>query len=87
MARIVLINLFMFALPFLVYGAYVYLVRRGQDRDSIWRGAPINWLVVAGLVLALGTLASLVTFSGSGTEGTYQPPRFEDGVIKPGRVD
>ena len=87
MARIVLINLFMFALPFLVYGAYVYLVRRGQSPDSIWRGAPINWLVVAGFVLALATLATLVTFSGWDTGGTYQPPRYEDGVIVPGRVE
>ncbi len=87
MARVVLINLFMFLLPFLVYGAYVYLVRREQTPDSIWRGAPIGWLVVAGLVLAFGTLVSLVTFSGSGKEGTYYPPRFEDGVIKPGRVE
>ena len=37
--------------------------------------------------LALVTLVSLVTFTGSGTEGTYVPPRIEDGVIRPGRVE
>lgn len=86
MLRVLLINLFMFLLPFLLYVAYAYLVRRGQSPDSVLRGAPIKWLVVAGLGLALATLISLVTFSGSGTEGTYYPPRLEDGVIKPGRV-
>ena len=87
MLRVLLINLFMFFLPFLVYLAYVYLVRRRQSPESLLRGAPIKWLVVAGLGLALATLISLVTFTGSGTEGTYHPPRFEDGVIKPGRVE
>ena len=87
MMRVVLINLLMFLLPFLLYGGYVYLTRGSQSPDSIWRGAPIGWLVVAGVVLALGTLFTLVTFSGWGTEGTYYPPRFEDGVVKPGRVE
>ncbi|MCG8558230.1 MAG: DUF6111 family protein [Hyphomicrobiales bacterium] len=87
MLRVLLINLFMFFLPFLVYAAYVFLVRRGQSPDSVLRGAPIKWLVVSGLALALATLISLVTFTGERKEGTYHPPRFEDGVIKPGRVE
>ena len=87
MLRVVLINLLMFLLPFIVYGAYMYFVRSNRDADSILRGAPITWLVTAGVVLAVATLIGLVTFTGEGTEGTYVPPRLEDGVIKPGHVE
>lgn len=87
MARIVLLNIFMFLLPFLVYAAYVYFVRRGQKNKEIWRDAPILWLFAAGVILAFGMLVTLVSFTGSGPGGHYEPPRFEDGKIKPGRIE
>lgn len=86
MARIVLLNIFMFLLPFLVYAAYLYLVRDDDAETDYWREAPIKWLFVIGLVLVVVGLMSLISFSGGGPEGTYEPPTVEDGEIVPGRI-
>ena len=87
MLRIVIITALMFALPFLIYAAYFYLVRRGQDENDMWSEAPVLWLLGAGAVLVLMALVSLVSFTGSDPGGTYYPSQFEDGVIKPGRIE
>lgn len=84
MLRVVLINLLMFALPFLVYWIYFYLVRSGDKDSNMLNEAPILWLLGAGGALVLIVLVSLVSFSGGEPGGSYFPSRLEDGVIKPG---
>jgi hypothetical protein len=86
MFRIVLLNLFMFLLPFMVYGAYM-LVATGGQTDQLWKGAPIVWLLIVGLVLLIVTIGAIISFSGWAPGGVYQPPRIEDGVIRPGTFD
>lgn len=87
MLRVVIANILMFLLPFLVYGAYVWLVRRQRSAEDVWRNAPVTWLFAIGLVLVVGTLVSLVHFTGGRPGENYQPPRYEDGVLKPGRLE
>lgn len=86
MLRIVAVDIFLFALPFLLYGAYV-LATRGTEQSNLWRGAPVFWLVAAGCGLLLVTMATLISFSGGKAGGTYHPPTVVNGVIKPGEVD
>lgn len=86
MARIALIDILMFSLPFLVYGAYMLLARRMEPAD-ILQTAPILWLLAAGCLLLLITMATLISFSGGKPGGTYHPPSFENGVVKPGTID
>lgn len=86
MLRIALIDILLFSLPFLVYGAYMILVK-GVSPASLWQGAPILWLLVAGCGLLLVTMAALIQFSGGKPGGIYHPPSLEDGVIKPGEID
>ena len=50
MLRIALIDILMFSLPFLVYGAYVLTTRRAGPAD-MWDGAPVLWLAAAGCLL------------------------------------
>jgi len=87
MLRIIIINALMFALPFLIYAVYFYLVRSGGDENDYWSEAPILWLLGAGAALVIIALVSLVSFTGSDPGGTYYPSRLEDGVIKPGRIE
>lgn len=88
MLRLVLFNIFVFLLPFILYGIYVYAARRGEvDGEAIFKDAPWGWLAATGLILMLIALGLLIRFSGSPPGGTYQPPRLEDGVIKPGRIE
>jgi hypothetical protein len=86
MLRIALIDILMFSLPFLIYGAYMFLAK-GMEPQDIWQTAPLAWLLTAGFALLLITMAALISFSGGKPGGTYHPPSFEDGVIRPGTID
>lgn len=87
MARLVVLNIFMFLLPFAVYVGYAYLAHRVRDADTFWEEAPIGWLVAAGFVMVLIGITILISFSGGAPTGDYVPPVYEDGVIRPGRVE
>jgi hypothetical protein len=86
MLRIALIDILLFSLPFLVYGAYMLSVK-GATPGTLWQGAPIFWLLASGIGLLLVTMATLIQFSGGKPGGVYHPPTVEDGVIKPGEID
>jgi hypothetical protein len=86
MFRIALIDILMFSLPFLLYGAYM-LLARGMAPADIWQTAPLFWLLGASFALLIITMATLISFSGGKPGGTYHPPSFEDGVIRPGTID
>jgi hypothetical protein len=86
MLRIALIDILLFALPFILYGAYMVAVR-GVAPANLWQGAPVFWLLAAGCGLLLVVMATLIQFSGGGTGGTYHPPVIQDGVIVPGEID
>jgi len=86
MLRIALIDIFLFALPFILYGAYMLAVK-GVAPADLWQGAPVFWLLAAGCGLLLVVMATLIQFSGGTPEGTYRPPVIEDGVIIPGEID
>jgi hypothetical protein len=86
MFRIALIDILLFALPFLLYAAYRLGVK-GVAPGNIWRGAPIVWLLAAGCGLLFVTMATLIQFGGGPPGGTYHPPVFENGVVTPGKID
>jgi hypothetical protein len=86
MLRIALIDLLFFALPFLIYAAYMIAVK-GVAPANVLRSAPVMWLLAAGFGLMLIVLVTLVQFSGGERDGTYHPSVIEDGVIKPGGID
>jgi hypothetical protein len=86
MLRVALIDILLFSLPFLIYGAYMVSVK-GLTPASLWQSAPIFWLLAAGCGLLLITMAALIQFSGGKPGGIYYPPTLEDGVVKPGEID
>jgi uncharacterized protein DUF6111 len=86
MLRIALIDIFMFSLPFLIYGAYM-LTAKGAAPADLWQGAPLLWLLAAGCGLLLITMATLIQFSGGKPGGTDHTATTENGVIKPGEID
>jgi hypothetical protein len=86
MLRIALIDIVMFSLPFLVYGAYMLLVKRMAPAD-VWQTAPYLWLIVTGVALVLIAMAVLISFTGGKPGGTYRPTSFENGVIRPGTIE
>jgi Family of unknown function (DUF6111) len=86
MFRIALIDIFLFSLPFLMYGAYMIAVK-GVAPQTLWQNAPVFWLLTVAVGLLLVVMATLIQFSGGKPGGVYHPPSLENGVIKPGEID
>ena len=81
--RIILWNLFLLALPFLLYWGYLSLqAKKRADITGTLKDTPINLLFGIGLALAI---TSLVIFGLLSTKSvvnsTYQPTRVKDGNL------
>ena len=90
--RVFLQELALFLLPIVLFLIYVWLRnivarRRGQDAPPLESG-PIYWVIVAGLLCALGGIVILGVHetTGTGDNLRYEPPKVIDGELKPGRV-
>ena len=79
------------ALPFIVYGIYVYLDRRraqaagdaGAARG--WHNAPWTWIITMSAVLLAATLITVRMMSGVAPGTKVEPPRLIEGEIQPAR--
>ncbi|MER2606093.1 MAG: DUF6111 family protein [Siculibacillus sp.] len=84
MLRLVLIQVSLFAAPFLLWVLWALVRRRGL---ATWRSeAPTAGLAIAGLALVIASLVWLAVFEGGSSQGTYEPDRFENGRLVPGRI-
>lgn len=61
MIRVFLAVIGMFFVPFFLYAAYEFVRNRGELKKDFLQHAPVNWLAIAGTILAVGTLGSLVS--------------------------
>ncbi|HEX6958259.1 MAG TPA: DUF6111 family protein [Ferrovibrio sp.] len=78
-----LLNLLPLLLPFILYGLYLWHVKRsGKDGPE---ATPWFWLAASGLVLAIVSFIIWGVFFEQQL-GDYAPARFEDGRIVPGRI-
>ena len=78
-------------LPFVLYGVYAWLTRRGvraagKAGGSTRAGVPWYWLGVSATGLLIVSLVALALLSGEDPGGTYLPPRMIDGAIAPAEV-
>jgi TRAP-type C4-dicarboxylate transport system permease small subunit len=85
MIRVLLAVLAMFFLPFFIYAAYKYVKDRGDVQEGFLQGAPVNWLLIIGTILAVGTLAKLVSTDILEYEGQQSAPAKTSGAQTPGR--
>ncbi|MEM1045806.1 MAG: DUF6111 family protein [Pseudomonadota bacterium] len=85
MIRVVLINLLLFMLPFIAYAAFLYFRKGRFNALEELSGRTFYWLIGGGAACVVIGLASLATFQTGDPNAIYEPARFEDGVLKPGR--
>lgn len=82
MSRLI-VHLLPLVLPFLLYGLYIWHVKRsGKDGPE---ATPWFWLAAIGLALMIFSFVIYGAFF-EDTLGDYAPARFEDGRIVPGRI-
>jgi ABC-type Fe3+ transport system permease subunit len=88
MIRVIIENFLLLLLPTLLYIAYIFLTgkKKGKGRQVL-DDAPLLWLFLAGIAMAIGVLAVFGTVSQDGPGQAYRPPEFRDGKIIPGRIE
>ena len=85
MIRLVVINIALFALPFVLYVFWVRVVRRDRHA-ALLAGAPLLWLAAAGLLLSGAAFLVYGHLTGAPPGSVYVPAEYRDGEIIPGRI-
>jgi len=86
MIRPVLTEIGLFLTPFVLYAAFLWATRKGILHPPAWTPHHLAWLVIASLVLVIGSFLVLAKFSGSPPGSTYVPAHVEDGKFVPGET-
>ena len=85
MIRPVLTEIALFLTPFVVYAIFLWATRAGVLASAgAGRCTRSAWLVIAALVLMIGSFVVLAHFGGAPPGSTYVPAHIEDGEFVPG---
>jgi hypothetical protein len=84
MIRAVLTEVGIFLIPFVLYAAYLMVIRSAVLHRSSWPLRVVGWLLLSALVLVIVSLLLLVHYSGAPPGATYVPAHIEDGRLVPG---
>jgi hypothetical protein len=84
MIRPIFTEVGLFLTPFAIYAAFLLATRAGVVRAEAWTLRRLALLVIASLVLMLGSLVLLAQFSGAPPGSTYVPAHVEGGKFVPG---
>jgi len=87
MIRPVVIAIALFLMPFAVYALFLVAARKGMLDSTSWPLARITWLVIAALILILGSFLWFASFGGAPPDSVYIPAHVdESGNFVPGRT-
>jgi hypothetical protein len=86
MARTIITEFLLFLAPFAVYAIVLYASSRDARSREHWPARRVVGLAIAGCVLVIAGLIFFTHFGGSPPGGTYEPARYEDGKLIPGRI-
>jgi uncharacterized protein DUF6111 len=86
MIRPVFTELALFLTPFIVYAVFLLGTRKGVLDPKSWPLANIAWLLIAALVLMVGSFVVLAHFGGSPPGSVYTPAHVDDGTFVPGQT-
>ena len=84
MIRPIFTEIGLFLTPFVLYAAFLVATRTGVLQWSAWPVRRVAALVIASLVLVIGSFVVLAKFSGSPPGSTYVPAHIENGKFVPG---
>jgi hypothetical protein len=84
MLRLILIQLFLFMLPFIGFGVFLWATAGFEAARAGYHGARLIWMITIGAGLMVIGFVALAAF-GEQETGPYQPLRYEDGQLVPGR--
>lgn len=86
MIRPVFTEIVLFITPFLLYAAFLWATQTNFLHAQHWPLSRIAWLVIAALLLVVGSFVYFAHFTGSPPGSTYVPAHIEDGKFVPGQT-
>ena len=86
MIRPVLTEIALFLAPFIAYAIFLWATKAGVLDPNSWTLARIAWLLMAALVLTIGSFIALAHWGGAPPGSTYVPARIADGRFVPGET-
>jgi hypothetical protein len=86
MARTIITEFLLFLTPFAVYAIVLYASSRDARSREHWPNRTLSGLAIVGCLLVIGGLIFFGHFGGAPPGGTYEPARYEDGKLIPGRI-
>lgn len=86
MGRTILTQFLLFLAPFAVYAVVLYATQRDARERENWPTKIVASLGIAGCVFVIAGLIFFAHFGGAPTSGVYEPARYEDGKLIPGRI-
>jgi Family of unknown function (DUF6111) len=86
MIRPIATEIALFLTPFVIYAAFLVATRAGILQPSAWTMPRLAGLLIAALILVVGSFLLLAQFSGAPPGSTYVPAHIEDGKLVPGRT-
>jgi hypothetical protein len=84
MIRPVLTEIALFLTPFALYAVFLWATRSGVLHPTSWSLTRIAWLLMAALVLMIGSFVVLAQWSGAPPGSQYVPAHTENGTFVPG---
>jgi len=84
MIRPIFTEIGLFLTPFVLYAAFLVATRASMLQPSAWSLPRVATLVIASLLLVVGSFLLLAQFSGAPPGSTYVPAHIEGGKLVPG---
>ena len=84
MIRPIFTEIGLFLTPFVLYAVFLLATNTGVLQPKSWTVRRIASLVIASLVLMVGSFLVLAQFSGAPPGSTYVPAHIEGGKFVPG---
>ncbi len=84
MIRPALTEIGLFLAPFVAYAVFLAVTNAGVLQSKAWTPPRLAALVIASLVLVVGSFLVLAQFSGAPPGSTYVPAHIENGKFVPG---
>jgi hypothetical protein len=86
MIRPIATEVALFLTPFILYAVFLLATRAGAMHPDAWSLPKIAGLVIASLLLMIGSFLVLAQFSGAPPGSTYVPAHVQDGKFVPGQT-
>jgi hypothetical protein len=86
MIRPIFTEIGLFLTPFVIYAAFLVATRADVLLPSAWTMRRLAALLIASLLLVVGSFLVLARFSGAPPGSTYVPAHVENGKFVPGET-